>query len=187
MNKIEFDKIVTKELIGDAILNNEFIGFKEDYSVIHCLLKKWEPKSIFEIGTCTGMGCKVMENASPKSKIITLDINVCGGLCSEKIKKIVGDSMTFNYSDFYPIDCWFIDGNHVYENAYHETTEAIKANSKYIIYHDADIDEVYKGILDAFKDSGYYENYDLFQVINPPFIYSSSKKNTTRVAYAIKK
>ena len=49
MKKINYNEIVTPEKMEGAFINQEFIGFPEDYSVIHCLLKEWEPKNIFEI------------------------------------------------------------------------------------------------------------------------------------------
>jgi hypothetical protein len=187
MNKIEYQEIIDLGLTENAIINNEFIGFKEDYLILHSLIAKWKPRKIFEIGTCTGKGCQIMHNASPESEIITLDIVKCGELCPVAVKKIVNDSLFYDYSINYPIDCWFIDGNHIYDNVYKETEEAIKSNSKYIIYHDADIKEVYEGIKDSFIAHDTESEYNLYQVINPPYIYSTSGNNITRIAYAIKK
>jgi cephalosporin hydroxylase len=185
MNKIKYTDIITSnDLIRNALINDEFIGFTEDYLIIHCLISEWKPKRIFEIGTNTGRGCLIMKNASPDSEIITLDIRKCGEMCPQGVVKIVGDSLNYDFSIHYPIDCWFIDGDHTYENANKETLQAIKADSKYIIYHDADLDGVYNGIMDAF---GSNPEYDLYQVTNPPYIYSSTGKDVTRIAYAIKK
>ena len=188
MIKVDYNAIVTKEKISKAIPNYEFIGFEQDYYVIHCLVSEWKPENIFEIGTSTGFGCVVMKNASPDSKIKTLDIFPDkGGMCPVGVEKLVGDSMTFNFSEHYPIDCWFIDGEHDYEHAYHETLEAIDSGAKYIIYHDADIPKVSDGIVDAFKYRNVSNLYDIYFVVNPPFIYSSSGENVTRVAYAVKR
>ena len=71
----------------------------------------------------------------------------CGQLCPD-------DELWF---------CWFIDGNHEYENVYKETTEAIKSDSKYIIYHDADLDKIEKGIMDSFKDNNKLKKYDIYK------------------------
>lgn len=81
LKKIEYKDIVKEELIKNAIENTEFIGFKEDYYVIHCLISEWKPLHIFEIGTNTGNGCRIMKNANKESKITTLDILECGQLC----------------------------------------------------------------------------------------------------------
>jgi len=187
MKKIKYNDIINDDSISNAIENTEFIGFREDYYIIHCLISKWKPDHIFEIGTCTGNGCRIMKNANTNSKITTLDIVECGNLCPEDVIKINGDSMDYDFSKHYPIDCWFIDGEHEYKNAYKETSEAIKSDAKYIIYHDADLDRVLNGILDSFKDNNKLNNYEIFQVINPPFVYSSTGKDITRVVYAIKK
>lgn len=188
MKKIDYNEIVTSEKMEGAIINDEFVGFPEDYSVIHCLLKEWNPKSIFEIGTNVGNGCRIMRNSCPDAKITTLDIRTeAGQFCPSDVEKVVGDSLTYDYSAHYPIECWFIDGEHVYKNAFIETSKAIESGAKYIIYHDADIKEVYNAILDAFAEKGELEKYDLYQVINPPFVYSSSGERVTRIAYAIKK
>lgn len=185
MNLVEYTELVNQTLCVDAIINNEFIGFKEDYLVIHCLLKKWNPSNIFEIGTNTGMGCRIMNAASPNSKITTLDIRPCGELAPASVTKIVGDSISFDYTKHYPIDCWFIDGNHTYENVFHETKEAIQSGAQYIIYHDADIPEITKGILNA--HSIYGDKYILHRVINPPTQYSHYGNNVTRIVFGIKK
>lgn len=188
MERIDYNIIVSAETIADALPNREFIGFEQDYYVIHSLVKSWKPKSIFEIGTNTGFGCQVLKRASPESTIKTLDILPdMGNLCPDDVEKIVGDSLTYDYTYNYPIDCWFIDGAHDYEHVYCETTEALKSGPNYIIYHDADLKPVADGLLQAFKDSGEYSSYELFFVVNPPFTYSSTGENVTRVAYAVKK
>lgn len=188
IQEIDLNTILKSKIISNAIENNEFKGFKEDYLVIHYLLSIWKPKHIFEIGTNTGNGCRIMHNASPDSKISTLDIMIeCGHLCPPIVKKYTGDSMNYNFENHYPIDCWFIDGHHVYENVYHETNEAIKSGAKYIIYHDADIEEVTKGILDSFNDLGVASEYNFYRVVNTSYVYSSSGKNITRILYVEKK
>ena len=83
-------------------------------------------------------------------------------MCPEDIIKVVGDSLTYNYNEHYPIECWFIDGEHVYNNAYVETGKAIESGAKYIIYHDADIKEIYNAIEDSFNHNGKIEDYDLY-------------------------
>jgi hypothetical protein len=187
MNKIDYNQIVSPEKMEGAFINHEFVGFVEDYSVIHCLLKEWNPHTIFEIGTNAGNGCMVMTTACPSSKIITLDIREgAGDLCPSDIIKVTGDSLSYDYNKHYPIDCWFIDGEHTYHNVYTETSKALMSSPKYIIYHDADIEEIYRGIEDSFRDNNMMFEYELYQVVNPPFVYSSSRKNVTRVAYAAK-
>ena len=90
MKKINYNEIVTPEKMEGAFINQEFIGFPEDYSVIHCLLKEWEPKNIFEIGTNAGNGCRVMRNVCPNAKIVSLDIVPgVGHHCPADIVKVV--------------------------------------------------------------------------------------------------
>jgi cephalosporin hydroxylase len=176
MNKISSKQIITSDLSNDAIINDEFKGFAEDYLVIHCLLKKWNPKTIFEIGTNHGRGTKIMQNASKNSKIFTLDIESYNREWIDfDCVKLIGDSTNFDYSPYYPIEAWFIDGDHTYENVYKETEEAIKSDADYIIYHDSDIDQVYSGIVDSFKSFDTNNKWELYRV------------EDTRIAYAIKK
>jgi hypothetical protein len=182
---INYDEIVTEESSKDAYVNTEFKGFNYDYLVIHSLIKKWLPNVIFEIGTNVGNGCRVMKTASPDSKIYTLDIRSCGEFCPTDVTKIVGDSLNFDYTAYYPIDCWFIDGYHTYDNVYKETGHAIASGAKYIIYHDSDLDEIYNGIKDYFTNTN-NNDYELRRVINPPEEYCDNK-GLTRILYAIKK
>ena len=67
MNKIKYNDLVNNELKLGFITNTEFIGFDEDYYVIQSLLKKWQPKSVFEIGTCTGNGTRIISKRACSS------------------------------------------------------------------------------------------------------------------------
>lgn len=49
--------------IDDAILNEEFTGFKEDYLILHSLIRRYKPKTFFEIGTNCGTGTNIICNA----------------------------------------------------------------------------------------------------------------------------
>jgi hypothetical protein len=176
MNRITSKEIITTELSSRAIINDEFKGFREDYLVIHCLLRKWNPRTLFEIGTNHGRGTKIMKNAVSECKIFTLDIKeYAGGWIDFDCVKLIGDSTNFDYSPYYPIESWFIDGDHTYKNVYKETEEAIKSEATYIIYHDSDIHEVYTAIVDSFKSFDSENRWDLYRV------------EDTRIAYAIKK
>ena len=46
--------IITQESLEKAIRNKEFHGFETDYLVLDSLLRKYKPKSVFEIGTNMG-------------------------------------------------------------------------------------------------------------------------------------
>ncbi len=63
------------------------------------------------------------------------------------------------------------DGEHDYIHALHESTQAFLSVARLIIWHDSDMNEVHRGIVDAGRD---FNNYKLFRIID------------TRIAYAIK-
>lgn len=191
MKQITYKDIVTPELLAGSIENNEYHGFKEDYQVLVCLLKIHKPKRFFEIGTNLGRGTLIMKNAlGPDSEIMSLDLpnelahislqhpinetgrDQVGKLCTLPYTQLRGDSMNYDYTQHYPIEGWWIDGEHDYTHPNHESKEAIKSGAKIILYHDSDIPEVYKGIMDAFEGN---EDYELYRV------------NDTRIAYALKK
>lgn len=195
MNQQKFSDIYSEELAKDAILNQEYKGFKEDYLTLHCLLKIHKPHHFFEIGTNMGTGTKIIKNAlGENSKIYSLDLptelahislqhpinegkgdNV-GSRCNLPFIQLRGDSLQFDYFKYYPIDGWFIDGEHDFKHSNHESKEAIKSKAKIIIWHDSDIENVYNGIMNAFKGIEYScISYDLFRVAD------------TRIAYALKK
>lgn len=188
MKQITYKEIVTDELAKDAIINNQHDGFRQDYLVLHCLLKKYSShiKRFLEVGTNSGMGTKIIKNSlGNNSEVYTLDLpkelqhvsNEYPGaglakMCDLPFKQLYGDSTKFDYTKIYPIDGWFVDAKHSYDNVLHESAEAIKSKSKLIMYHDADQTEVYRGIWDAFKNN---VDYELFRVTG------------TRIAYAIRK
>lgn len=53
-------QIVKKPESLGAITRKDFPGFREDYLVLHSLVRKFRPKNIMEIGTSTGLGTKVI-------------------------------------------------------------------------------------------------------------------------------
>lgn len=191
MKKINYNQIITLEKSKDAIINTHHDGFEKDYLVLHCLLKDYSSyiKTFLEIGTNRGMGTKIIKNAlGNKSQVYTLDLPfelshhspdypVFNGkdhmahLCDLPFTQIRSESTKYDYKKIYPIDGWFIDGKHNYDNPFFESKEAIKSNAKLIVWHDADITDVYNAITDAFKNNN---DYSLFRVID------------TRIAYAIR-
>lgn len=94
-----------------------------------------------------------------------------GECCKFSYTQLWGNSKDFNFSNYYPLDAWFIDGKHNYEYVINDTNNAMKADSKLIIWHDVQIPEVENGIIDSID----LNNYNLFYVQN------------TRIAFAIKK
>ena len=185
-----YKDIVTPELLRGAIENREFHGFLEDYHVIHCLLKMYKPKTMFEIGTNMGRGTKIIKNAlGAYSKVYSLDLPTelahvslqhpiseghgdrVGHLCDLPFTQLRGDSMTFDFSQ-YPCEGYFIDGEHDFEHPFRESNEVLKLWPKLVIWHDSDIPGVWKAITESLKIA---ENkYQLFRVTD------------TRIAYALR-
>ncbi len=187
MKQLTFKDIYREDYAEGAILNEEFPGFKEDYLILHCLLKQYKPNTLFETGTNFGKGTKIIKNAlGPESTVFSLDLPTesahislkgddgksdhVGQLCDLPFVQLRGDSMEFDYSK-YPCEAYFIDGEHDYDHPYHETKEVLKNQPELIIWHDADMDTVYNAITDSFK--GIY-NYELYRVTD------------TRIAFAVK-
>lgn len=176
---ITSDEVITNALAKGAIIRQE-TGFEQDFLVLHCLLKKYSPKKIFEIGTCEGYGTLIMANTCPSAQIISLDLppfsppfyltpSDIGRKCTMSYVQVFGDSLHYDYAQHFPIDAWFIDGAHDYIHVKHETFAAINSKAKIIIYHDTDIDEVLQAIVDACEGT----DYQIFRV------------QDTRVSYAL--
>lgn len=192
MIKQTYSDIVTPELLTGAIENNEYPGFREDYHVLHCLIRKCMPTSIFEIGTNMGTGTNIICNAGKNwlIKVYSLDLptelahvslqhpisegkgDKVGSNCKFHYTQLRGDSMTFDF-DMVRCDAYFIDGEHDYDHPRHESHEALRANPKLIIWHDADIPDVWRAIVDSFDYSK--PDMELYRVTD------------TRIAYAVKK
>jgi len=177
--------VVTTKLVEGAIINNEFHGFPDDYRVLHCLIRKYQPKTFFEIGTNRGTGTKIIKNAIGEGEVYSLDLpfgegdkplysngkDHTGINCNLPFTQLRGDSMTFDFSK-YPCEGYFVDAGHFYENVFKETTEILKLSPKLIVWHDSDIPEVYKAIHDAFKDN--YE-YNIIRVTGTRIAYSTKR------------
>lgn len=185
MQKILSKEIISEELSEGAIINNHHEGFPEDYLVLHCILKshKNKIKRFLEIGTSKGMGTKIIKNALGDSVVYSLDLptdlsylssdfpeeNNMAYFCDLPFIQLRGDSTKFDYEKYFPIDGWFIDAKHSYENVLIESKVAIKSNAKLIIWHDTDITEVYNAIIEAFKGD---KDYKLFRVTDTRIVYA---------------
>lgn len=163
----------------DAIINDEFHGFKEDYLVLHSLIRRYKPKTFCEIGTNLGRGTAIIANAGKGMKVYSLDLptelahislqhpineghgDKVGSLCTFPYTQLRGDSMEFDFS-LYPCEGYYIDGEHSYENVSHEIREVLKQNPKIIAFHDSDISEVWRAITDA--NNLWKISYNLFRV-----------------------
>ncbi len=183
-----YNDIVTPELLEGNIDNNAHPGFIEDYRVLHSLLKIHKPKSVFEIGTCDGGGTKIIKNAIGESGVVfTIDLPTekihqslrvgsgdrVGKNCDLAFIQLRGDSLDFDFSK-YPCEAYFVDGDHTEANVCHETIEILKLEPKVVIYHDSDMSEVMRGIIDGWGESNNGDDYDLFRV------------SETRMAYLLK-
>ena len=183
---VTFAQVYDRELARDAILNESFPGFKEDYLLLHCLVRKYRPRNFFEIGTCEGEGTLIIKNAIGAGLVYSLElpphllqqtdykflVQRIGIRCYLPYIQCYGDSMTYNYTQHFPIEGWFIDGQHDYVHAFHESKQAILSNAHLIIWHDSDIPEVFQAIIDAFSEN---TMYTVFRV------------QDTRITYALRK
>lgn len=188
-----FKDIYSEELSIGAIIHDGYIGFKEDYLILHCLLKIYNPKSLLEIGTHRGIGMNIICNSIPEAKVYSLDlpldkkdyskqypnttidekeveagIDLIGYLTKFPYTQLRGDSMTFDFSK-YPCEAYWIDAEHDYDHPYHETSEIVKLNPKLIIWHDSDMDPVWKAINDSMKD----KPYEIIRVIDTRITYAT--------------
>lgn len=182
--------IITPILETGAIYNDQHSGFHQDYLVLHCLLRKYQPffKKFLEIGTNMGTGCYIIKNALPNAEVYSLDLplelsglspqhprsegkkDAVGSWCPLPYHQLLGDSRIFDPTP-YEFDGYFIDGEHIYPNVLIETMFAQKTKPRLIAYHDTDIEEVFKAINDALN----FEKYNLFRV------------QDTRISYALRK
>lgn len=200
----KYTDIVTPELLAGAIENNEYEGFREDYHVLHCLIRKYQPKTFFECGTNMGTGTNIICNAilphdrkhdvGLKGIIYSLDLptelahislqhpisegkgDKVGERCKFPYTQLRGDSMKFDFSNF-QCEGFYIDGEHTEKNVTHESEQIIiKCYPKIVIWHDSDMPEVMAGIQGAFsRNQLVRDNYELYRVID------------TRIAYALRK
>ncbi len=188
-----FKDIYDEKLAEGAIINDRMEGFREDYLVLHCLLRKYKPRFFMEIGTHTGFGTMIIKNALGENSIVfSMDLpddesdkskqhpvsegkQGVGFECTLQYIPIRWDSLLYDFSSPY-CEGYYIDGEHDWAHVYVESSRMFKENPKIIIWHDADIPEVDRGIKDAIKTvmkTGTV--YNLFRVID------------TRIAYALRK
>lgn len=183
-----FKDVYDEELAKGAIINDRHTGHKNDYLLLHVLLRKYKPKVFGELGTNTGFGTKIIKNAlGEDSEVFTFDLpsdkssisnqhpimegkgDCVGYECDLEHIQIFADTTKFDYTQ-YPFDGFFVDTDHTYENVFAETKSILLCKPKIIIYHDADLYEV----LSAISDAMIGQPYDLFRITN------------TRIAYALK-
>tara|TARA_R110000868_G_scaffold150976_2_gene374539 strand:- start:9457 stop:10113 length:657 start_codon:yes stop_codon:yes gene_type:complete len=186
----KFEDIHTPELENGAIYNDDYDGFHQDYLITHCLIKKYQPKKICEIGTHFGLGTYIIKNASGQdSNLFSLDLKPeqrhlseqwpgnIGHKCKLPFTQLWGDSKEFDFTSLHPFDAFYCDAEHTYENVLIETKKMIDSDAWLIIYHDSDIDGVYKGIIDGFneKKKTNKQKHILFRVIDTRIMYALSR------------
>ncbi len=190
MTTQKLNEVVTGPYMENAIIRDDFPGFREDYLVIHCLIKKYAPSSILEIGTSSGGGTRVICNAMGIKKyfwnrnknvnrVYSIDVppgsdpkiiypdkedghpSKAGAKCDYPYTQLFGDSTKFDFSPLYPIEAWFIDGKHNYEYAKKDTLQALQSKPKLIMWHDMQIEEVDQAVREVM---GARSDYQLYRV-----------------------
>jgi hypothetical protein len=183
IEEIPYEDVVRRELSRGAVKRKDFPGFREDYLAIHCLLRLHEPKRLFEIGTSTGRGTKVICRAmsdrrwgrpDTADRVFSLDVppgtdpsviypegedghpQQAGRDNPYPYTQLFGDSKSFDVSPYLPIDAWFIDGKHNYEYARSDTELALTSDPALIIWHDLQIEEVERAVEDTVRPLGRY-------------------------------
>lgn len=91
--------------------------------------------------------------------------------CRFPYTQLFGDSTKFDFSPYYPLEAWFVDGKHNYEYAKKDTEQALKAKPKLIIWHDMQIPEVEKAVIEVMAK----QPYDVKRV------------KDTRIGYAVRR
>lgn len=183
-----FKYIYDEELAKDAIINDRMEGFREDYLLLHCLLRKHKIKTCFEVGTHTGWGTRIIKNALGWiSKVYSLDLpdedhsiskqhplsegkEGVGVECDLPYIQLRGNSRTFEFGK-YPCEAYWVDGEHTFLNVRHETKEILKQSPKIVIFHDTNMPEVLQGILHGSAEN---DDYDFYRVTD------------TRISYLLK-
>ena len=189
MKEIKYSEIVNDELFVNSYDHNVHTGFLEDYRVLTCLLRRYNPKTIFEVGTNIGNGINVMGTALPNAKIFSLDLpyilkedsrqypvsgdgeDLLGSSTKLPYTQLRENSLYFDFSE-YPCEAYYIDGEHIELNVFVEVREILKLKPTIIILHDIDMPDVMSGLQKAFNDNNEYNFYRVLE---------------TRVSYLIKK
>jgi hypothetical protein len=187
----KFSDIYTEELATGAIINDRHTMHREDYLIIHCLLRIYKPKTFFEVGTHTGFGTKIICNALEKNyspvepgyKVYSLDLPAAlrhfsaqhpeyegrkvGMECDFPYTQLWGDSTNFSYEK-YPCEGYFIDAEHTFENVLAETQKISALGPKIIIWHDTDEPEVFNAAIDGMD----VKPYQLYRVADTRILYA---------------
>lgn len=183
------------EYYDKAMIYQDFMGctgFEDDYYVLHALIQKYKPQSFCEVGTHLGEGTRIICNAMEGQIVLSIDLppdydetkdiyinwnsekpkEKVGNRCKFPYIQLFGNSKEFDFSPYYPIDAWYIDGRHNYEFCYGDTMNALKSKPKLIIWHDS----LMIGVQDA-----------IYQIIDENKNYNAYYCRGTRVSWIVKK
>jgi hypothetical protein len=199
--EVRFADIVKPPYSSGAVERTDFPGFREDYLVLHALIRRYRPRRLAEVGTSYGSGTNVICRAMNvrrgvrlfrrrrTERVLSIDVlpgtdpaviypdgedghpKRAGQNCRYPYTQLFGDSTTYDFEPFYPIDAWFIDGKHSFEYVAKDTQQALRADPKLIIWHDMQID----GVASAVADVMSLRPYDVRLV------------RGTRVAFAVRR
>lgn len=175
-----YDRVVTPELSIGAIFHDGYPGFHEDYLILHCLLRRFQPVRFMEIGTNVGNGTLIITNAlGPAATVFSLDLpdakadvsaqhpsrssQIVGRVCTNSYMQLFGDSREYDYALHGPLDGFFIDAEHEYANVLIESRKAMACSPMIVIWHDCDMPGVWRGVTEAVESNG---DYHLYRVPN---------------------
>jgi hypothetical protein len=198
--KISFDEIVKNPYSKNAWMRGGFPGFKEDFLVLHSLIRLYCPERFMEIGTSSGIGTnvicqamKVRRYCGNREKVFSLDVppgtdpNIiypehedghptkAGADCIYPYTQLFGNSISFDFTPYFPISGWFIDGKHDYQYCSKDSTSAFSAQPTLVVWHDFQIDGVRQAIEDAV--TFHKDNYTGFHVENTRIAFAYRKDN----------
>ena len=184
---LKYEEVVRAPYDRGAIVRDDFPGFREDYLAIHCLIREYRPRRIVEIGTSTGSGTNVLCRAmrirrfwyNGGRRVLSIDVPPgtdssiiypgdepedghpaeAGSECRFPYDQLFGDSGTFDFSPYYPIDAWFIDGKHSYDYVVRDSEQALRSRPHLVIWHDLQIDGVHRAIRDVMASRPEFDVY----------------------------
>jgi predicted O-methyltransferase YrrM len=159
--------LMEQEAAMDMKLSEEF---RCSYSCFkYAVAKILQPKSICEIGVCTGIAAQAFCTASPGAFYVGID-NLyddknAGYPYNQKVQQrfqelglnarfdIVSSSLDMKeLPSPHQYDLVHIDGDHSVEGAYHDTKMALNSNSHWILIDDARYAPIMKGVTSAIYD-----------------------------------
>ena len=89
--------------------------------------------------------------------------------------QLFGDSYTFNFVPYYPLEGWFIDGKHSYDYVVHDTQSALEASPTLIVWHDMQIEQVERAVVDVMSE--YLQSYSLCRAVSTRMAFASRRQD----------